>query len=90
MGYFAQAYYADRSCERVGCFFDDFCDPHDETLGPVDMDAGTGIWRSEILAVLWGCGHGDNEERNKDGGVLVPVNDHWPWYCSLNDAVFWM
>lgn len=86
------AYYADRLCERVRCYFHDFFNPTDPGLK--DVGKGQDVTDKEIWALkrnqAWENRFNENGEKTANGAVAVPMNDHGPWQRSLDNTMFWL
>lgn len=90
-GYVPAAYYADRLCERVRCYFHDFYDPDSEDL----KDVTQGNFRdlnSSKKSTAWDIRFKADGSTEKDiNGVRKEApNSHGPWHKDLNDKFFWL
>jgi hypothetical protein len=91
VGYAPPAYYADRLCGRVRCYFHDFFQPDGAALQHAGK--GKGLGDRELTALerdaAWENRFKDNAENDRYWDVGAP-NDHGPWNRRLNDTMFWL
>jgi eukaryotic translation initiation factor 2C len=81
VGYAPPAYYADRLCERVRCYFNDFYHPDDSRLQAIGQ--GQNLSADDLEEAKRGEAWFNRYNAGGD-------NPHGPWNKKLNDTMFWM